>query len=1557
MGEYNGSVTTAGSYDPYTGNAKRFVDDLTVTGSVGAYPLKWTRVLNTRGGGGAFGEGGGWRHSYQWALSLWPIAYSINPACPPPEDITARVYYPDGRIMDLRAEPEPTPHYMAVGGVEPTGDRLVHVEGTPSFDEGDYDLKLKDGGTVEFRHMPWGLVATRIIDPYGLTTELIPDPDTHRLWKIKEPAGRYLEIHYLEYPNNHTVIKSVTSNDGIEGHPAIETVTYDYESASAWSGWAWLTFYNLIHANYQGDEDDPHPRATYHYDDPRTIDGDSSHIGAGVLLTCDDPRFAGAMSKIEYEYATFADLGLRPARGQINAEKNPTTGQFISKVTYPRYSQNPSLACQPTQACWWERTETRADGATRIFKYEPDLAELKSYTDFANPNNPNEVHHTTIITYSGAGMPRVPTPSGYYHRTVMDALLHPTATEKELNIGAVMAVIHPNQSRIEYTYTSPVDPYYLATKTDENGKITRYIRYESGLNKNRVWRIQYPDDGWEEFIYNDFGQVLTHRRATDAPFSDHQAFDHFQYDERGRLTKRWNATPSATYPPSSDVPYSRFVYYDSGPSTDRVHFAYDQLNHSTEFWYDTRGNVTRTIHEGGSYSQSKYKADGTLEWTADENHPNADRKTSFLYDPYKRVISVTNPEGETITTSYDPNHGDGPDDLSLTHTTLSVYQTKSHLQKKTNYEFDSNFRRTKIIQAPGTPNDEAITEFFYDAVGNLQSTKDARPEHYVTTFGYDDRNRQTSVKSEALNETTRMDYDDVGNKLYEIRPDGTLRSWDYDPMNRLWHAYEWRPAGTWPAANQTTTYIHDIAGNVQSIKDTKGAIYEYAYDLMNRKISQKYPVDDPLTQVNPTEGYAYDDVGNLILVRTPANQYKQFHYDGRNRQDHSWWDNNVGPNVSTQYDDASRVTGIFANSGTGGAFVPNTATAETSIVFHYDHANRKTWEDQTLAGHPTRRVKTPPDDDGNRESLTIVDPVQEGEATIFSPEMSGSGMYSVTYHYTPRNQLENLIGENGTWSYHYVYDRNGNMTTRQAAHDNGVITSTGCPAYDARNRPLSWEQYSSAPSAGGRFSNSTIKYDKANREKAIWRDEDSGRGERFEYTPTGQLANAWYNALNVDSPAPTDATRTVNYAYRPDMLNRSSVTENGVTTNYDQPTAINQYTQVGNTTYQYDANFNLTHAEGFNGVYDAANRLVSASSDSSQTVASFVYDGLGRCVKRTVNGLETILIYDGWKAIAEWDGWADYFRAWNVYGPGEDEILLRQQGKQGYIRFGLDAHGNVAFLVDNDGAVVEKITYDAFGKQMITGALNDVRTASYYAQHFMFQGRECLDELGIYDYRHRFYHPGLGRFLQSDPTGFDAGDMNLFRYCGDDPVDGSDPMGLVSSGTPFLRDFMWLFAKYGDPANISQGLFADQTKGSFLGKDVEGGDKSGDRGSKSVSAGSEGPKKEPFVKTTAEYKGGQAAIKEAQRFLRAEHPELKPDKYRVFDIRIPRFLGMNGFAPIGNRFLILDTRTMTSYREVVRSLAHELMHMTDGLRTLLPGRHAEIYSRSETISQEYFYGK
>jgi RHS repeat-associated protein len=154
--------------------------------------------------------------------------------------------------------------------------------------------------------------------------------------------------------------------------------------------------------------------------------------------------------------------------------------------------------------------------------------------------------------------------------------------------------------------------------------------------------------------------------------------------------------------------------------------------------------------------------------------------------------------------------------------------------------------------------------------------------------------------------------------------------------------------------------------------------------------------------------------------------------------------------------------------------------------------------------------------------------------------------------------------------------------------------------------------------------------------------------------------------------------------------------------------------------------------------------------------------------------------YDGWKPIVEWNG-AGNWQAWNVYRPGPDEILWRYEpaNTKGHLRYHHDVHGNVTALLTYAGEVLEKYTYDAFGRPTVTDANGtNPRTGSNWRNRFMFTGREYYPHLWLYDYRNRWYDPQLGRFLQVDPTGFDAGDMNLFRYCGDDPVDGSDPMGL-----------------------------------------------------------------------------------------------------------------------------------------------------------------------------------
>jgi hypothetical protein len=160
-GDYNGSVTSAGYYDPFTGNAKRVIDDITVPGSVGAYPLKW-------------------------GLGIWP---QLPPQYEPGPE--GSIGYPDGRSVDL---------YDAGGGSYlPMRRALDQVReyvlktGGGDYGLGYYDLLLGDGGKVRFGPVPGvGLAPQAIVDPYGLTTTL--SYLSGRLDKITEPGGRYLKI-------------------------------------------------------------------------------------------------------------------------------------------------------------------------------------------------------------------------------------------------------------------------------------------------------------------------------------------------------------------------------------------------------------------------------------------------------------------------------------------------------------------------------------------------------------------------------------------------------------------------------------------------------------------------------------------------------------------------------------------------------------------------------------------------------------------------------------------------------------------------------------------------------------------------------------------------------------------------------------------------------------------------------------------------------------------------------------------------------------------------------------------------------------------------------------------------------------------------------------------------------------------------------------------------------------------------------------------------------------------------------------------------------------------
>jgi RHS repeat-associated protein len=52
--------------------------------------------------------------------------------------------------------------------------------------------------------------------------------------------------------------------------------------------------------------------------------------------------------------------------------------------------------------------------------------------------------------------------------------------------------------------------------------------------------------------------------------------------------------------------------------------------------------------------------------------------------------------------------------------------------------------------------------------------------------------------------------------------------------------------------------------------------------------------------------------------------------------------------------------------------------------------------------------------------------------------------------------------------------------------------------------------------------------------------------------------------------------------------------------------------------------------------------------------------------------------------------------------------------------------------------------------------------------------------VAVYDYRNRVYSATLGRFLQTDPIRFEAGDGNLYRYVFNSCLSQVDPSGLYT---------------------------------------------------------------------------------------------------------------------------------------------------------------------------------
>ena len=101
-----------------------------------------------------------------------------------------------------------------------------------------------------------------------------------------------------------------------------------------------------------------------------------------------------------------------------------------------------------------------------------------------------------------------------------------------------------------------------------------------------------------------------------------------------------------------------------------------------------------------------------------------------------------------------------------------------------------------------------------------------------------------------------------------------------------------------------------------------------------------------------------------------------------------------------------------------------------------------------------------------------------------------------------------------------------------------------------------------------------------------------------------------------------------------------------------------------------------------------------------------------------------------------------------------------------------DRLGTVRYLSNTGGTVLDHIIYDSYGQ--VTSETNNKSNGD----RFKFAQPEYDATTALYFAQARSYSPALGRFTARDPLSFDAGDSNLYRYVGNSPTNGIDPMGM-----------------------------------------------------------------------------------------------------------------------------------------------------------------------------------
>ena len=250
----------------------------------------------------------------------------------------------------------------------------------------------------------------------------------------------------------------------------------------------------------------------------------------------------------------------------------------------------------------------------------------------------------------------------------------------------------------------------------------------------------------------------------------------------------------------------------------------------------------------------------------------------------------------------------------------------------------------------------------------------------------------------------------------------------------------------------------------------------------------------------------------------------------------------------------------------------------------------------------------------------------------------------------------------------------------------------------------------------------------------------------------------------------------------------------------------NQLLNDGTWTYTYDTAGNvISKSQGTGGntwtySYNFRNEMTSAvETDSSSSVLvsiAYGYDVYGNLIHQsTTTGAGTVtnqFVVDGWDVLGQNNGpgnWpvllqldGDGNLLYRYLGSNTESALMRVDSSNTINWLVTDRQGSLVQVTDVSGTVLDQLSYDAYGN--IT-AQSDAANGDIHG----WSGRLTDSETGFQLAGLQMYDPASGRYLNPNPEGLQGGDVNLYRFEGNDPTqlpqpDSSDSMDASAGSMP-----------------------------------------------------------------------------------------------------------------------------------------------------------------------------